>query len=267
MGRSKKKKAQDAEEEVLFEQLRLRTRELKWERANRELVKRKWAAVPPLGDEKAVCCVVLLHGLGGHGTDMIALGRRLAGNLGDRCRIVCPTARTRVNYGDKAPAWFVYKTDMSGEDEVDDIDIDTLRDSRESLWELLDQEIKDLPDEDPKRMLLVGYSQGASMAVDCVFHPRGPSIAGAVALRGIAMPQSMCRADDCSALNVPVLIVAGADDDTYLPSVSSRCVEQLRGVAGDVRYSLLEGLEHGGHSEAEDRLVVDFARERLRSFL
>eukprot|EP01062_Namystynia_karyoxenos_P031414 TRINITY_DN2330_c0_g3_i1.p1 TRINITY_DN2330_c0_g3~~TRINITY_DN2330_c0_g3_i1.p1 ORF type:complete len:320 (+),score=100.87 TRINITY_DN2330_c0_g3_i1:81-1040(+) len=264
-------KDSDSDAEVL-EELRLATRALGWKQQNPQRARRGWVVYDAVDEPQ--CTVVLLHGLSGKGEEMDHLAKRLAKTLGENARIVCPTAPLRENYEEVKPAWFVYDTDMSGVDEVDEIDPESLDDARARLWALLEEELALLPDGDPNRLLLGGESQGGSMALDAaVTDERGRQLAGVLALRGLPLPQSIAASplpevDDAEELGsprTPALVLAGAKDKVFLPSVVRRSTERMQaGPLPELELHMVPGMTHAGQCKEEEDRAVEFVVSQLQ---
>lgn len=172
--------------------------------------------------------VVLLHGFGAPGDDLVALWRYL--NVPDDVRFLFPAAPLQLGMGfGDARAWWM-------------LDMERLTQARaQGQWEALSQEIpRGLP---PARtqmqdllslatetlsvpspsLILGGFSQGAMLATDLVLHTDIP-FAGLVLLSGtlIAKQEWLTRLPNRQGL--PVFQSHGTDD----PILSFSMAQQLR---------------------------------------
>lgn len=179
--------------------------------------------------------VVLLHGYGANGDDLIELGRAWAGAL-PRTAFVAPHAPEELPYESMAGRqWFPL----------------TFRDPDEYwrgvstagpiLDRFLDAELARLrlP---PSRLALVGFSQGTMMALH-VAPRRRQALAGVVGYSGhLAGPEHLA-ADLAS--RCPVLLVHGSDDEVIPAGALHLAREHLAAAGFAVEWHLREGLGHG----------------------
>lgn len=93
----------------------------------------------------------------------------------------------------------------------------------------------------PDRVALVGFSQGAMMALTCAFR-RMPGPGAVLAYAGVLLgPESLARE---LVWRPPVLLVHGTDDTTVPPGFSQAAEEKLRGHAVPVRALFRRGMGH-----------------------
>lgn len=172
--------------------------------------------------------VVLLHGFGAPGDDLVALWRYL--NVPDDVRFLFPAAPLQLSMGfGDARAWWM-------------LDMERLTQARaQGQWEELSQEIpRGLPSARTQMqdvlslatetlsvpspsLILGGFSQGAMLATDLVLHTNIP-FAGLVLLSGtlIAKQEWLTRLPNRQGL--PVFQSHGTDD----PILSFSMAQQLR---------------------------------------
>lgn len=94
--------------------------------------------------------------------------------------------------------------------------------------------------EEPRRVVLAGFSQGAIMALDAVASGRW-RFAGVIAFSGrLASPAPLAPAPD-----VPVLLIHGAQDPVIPAGETQRAAATLQGLGGDCQSLILPGLGHG----------------------
>ncbi|GJL57558.1 MAG: esterase [Nitrospirales bacterium] len=172
--------------------------------------------------------VVLLHGFGAPGDDLVALWRYL--NIPDEVRFLFPAAPLQLGMGfGDARAWWM-------------LDMERLTQARaQGQWDALSQEIpRGLPQArtlmqdllslatetlsvPPASLVLGGFSQGAMLATDLALHTNIP-FAGLVLLSGtlIARQEWLTRLPNRQGL--PVFQSHGTDD----PILSFSMAQQLR---------------------------------------
>ncbi len=172
--------------------------------------------------------VVLLHGFGAPGDDLVALWRYL--NVPDDVRFLFPAAPLQLSMGfGDARAWWM-------------LDMERLTQARaQGQWDALSQEIpRGLP---PARtqmqdvlslatetlsvpapsLILGGFSQGAMLATDLVLHTDIP-FAGLVLLSGTLIAKQEWLARLPNRQGLPVFQSHGTDD----PILSFSMAQQLR---------------------------------------
>ncbi len=187
--------------------------------------------LPPASGEKPDSLVVLIHGYGADGDDLLSLGESWASLLPNTL-FVAPHGPTECEMNPSGNQWFSL------------LDWDHLRISKDvqaltpSFNRYLDDLLKtyDLPLE---KLALVGFSQGAILAIHMALHR--PQCAGVVAYSGafINDPTSLKMAKP------PMLLVHGLDDQVLPASASQAGEEVLKSLGVPVELVLLPGLSHG----------------------
>ena len=132
----------------------------------------------PAEDGQADSLVVLLHGYGADGKDLIGLAEMWARNLGSTA-FVAPDAPQPCDINPTGRQWFP----ISGMESPDRMDtIHTIVQSIATLQQFIDEEISaaGIPDD---RVILVGFSQGTMMALHAVPR-REMQLAGVVGFSG-----------------------------------------------------------------------------------
>ena len=164
----------------------------------------------PPGEPASVLTLLLLHGTGGDESDLLDLGRTLAPGAG----LLSPRGRV-LEHG--APRFF--------------------RRLAEGVFDLpnLHAETADLADFvaasaveygfDPKRIVAVGFSNGANIAASMLLSGRG-GLAGAILLRPM-VPFEPAAVPDLKG--VPVLIASGTRDPLVPRQQTHRLAAVLRG--------------------------------------
>lgn len=186
--------------------------------------------------------VVILHGYGADGTDLIDLGRAWQGQLPDAAFLApdAPEALPFEALGGRQ--WFALEERSPSEYRIG------AEAAQPVLDRFLDEELAALG-LDERALALVGFSQGAMMTFQCGLRRRIPP-AALIGYSGL-LPGT----DRLEGINTgsPVLIVHGTGDDV-VPAYHAEAAEAAltrAGVAADLH--LLSGL---GHSIDERGMVL-----------
>lgn len=190
--------------------------------------------------------VVLLHGYGSDGNDLITLGsfwqQSLSEVLSDAL-FVAPNAPTPCDINPQGYQWFPIGPDLDKSwHEGTKIARPVISGFLQDLWAETGLEAKDT--------ILVGFSQGAMMALDVGLRHTEP-LMGIVAFSGgLAAPDDI--GEDMNS-KPPVCLVHGAEDDIVPVRMSVLSAEALkkRGVEVDLHIS-----PGAGHMIAQDGLEV-----------
>jgi len=189
--------------------------------------------------------VLLLHGYGSSGDDLVPLARSLHRDprLG-HLRFVLPVGRLAVPHGGRA--WWPLRPraqreaaarggtrNLAGEHPEE------LPASREALLALLtDLEARyDVP---PSRVAIGGFSQGAMLSVDVALH-RDEAPGAVFALSGSVIGESEWRPLLGRLRGVPVLVSHGRRDSVLPFRGGDRLREVLDGAEADVRFVAFDG--------------------------
>ncbi|MBY0272551.1 MAG: prepilin peptidase [Alphaproteobacteria bacterium] len=175
--------------------------------------------------------VVLIHGYGSDGEDLLSLGKSWASLLPNTL-FVAPHGPVACEMNPSGNQWFGLK------------DWEPLRILKEiqaltpSFNRYLDGLLKshNLPS---NKLALVGFSQGAMLALHVALHR--PQSAGVVAYSGAFLNDPM----ELKMARPPVLLVHGTEDQVLPASASQAAEEALKALSVPVTLSLLPGLEHG----------------------
>eukprot|EP00928_Gymnodinium_smaydae_P053616 TRINITY_DN37564_c0_g1_i1.p2 TRINITY_DN37564_c0_g1~~TRINITY_DN37564_c0_g1_i1.p2 ORF type:complete len:280 (-),score=32.60 TRINITY_DN37564_c0_g1_i1:8-847(-) len=143
----------------------------------------------PAGTSKHRYTLVLLHSCSGGPDDWLPYVHRLNLPFRSSIRIVVPCAPVRHeshgHWNGKQNSWFEYSSEGDTAKNADQ-----LAEQRERLLALVHRERERLPDQDGRRLILGGLSQGVALAVDVAL--RTPfSIGGVLALRGMVLRDSL----------------------------------------------------------------------------
>lgn len=181
--------------------------------------------------------VVLLHGVGATGRDLVGLGRSWRAVL-PRVAVACPDAPYPFDYGQPGRQWFSL-ADITAEDRANRV-----RAARSGF----DRVVADVAAERgfadrPDRVALLGFSQGAVMALDALASGRAPW-AGVVSVSG-----RLATGGTTPIPRRPVLLLHGTADPVIPAAESERAAATLAGLGADVRLSLLPGAGHAVTAE------------------
>lgn len=194
---------------------------------------------PPSGN-KPDSIVVLIHGYGANGEDLLSLGNAWASLLPNTL-FVAPDGPDVSEVNPKGNQWFSLG-DWRPAEKFTEIQLarmmKDLQNLTPSLNHYLDNLLKihNLPSE---KLALVGFSQGAMVALHLALHR--DSCAGVVAYSGAFL-------DDPKEIKIgrpPVLLIHGLNDQLLPPFFSQAAEEDLKALHVPVTLSLLPGLEHG----------------------
>jgi phospholipase/carboxylesterase len=199
---------------------------------------------------RASALVVLLHGYGANGEDLIALGEAWRGSMPDAA-FVAPNAPQAIPGMYGALQWFPL----------------TLRDPNEYwrgveaaqpvLDSFLDAELARYRVEE-NRLVLVGFSQGSMLALHVgLRRPAAP--AGIVAYSGlVAGPEHLAKVN----VRPPVLLIHGEADDLIPVAALEAAREALAGAGLKVEWHVRPNLGHGIDPEGQ-WLAAHFMRQVL----
>lgn len=191
-------------------------------------------AFGPAAGGSAEWLMVLLHGVGADGRDLIGLAP-LVGAMVPGARILAPDGPEPCDMAPMGRQWF------SLQDRSSMALYACLERVRPDVDAFLDAELArlGLP---PERLILGGFSQGAMTALHVgLRRRRGPACI--LAFSGALVGRN--RLADEIACHPPVLIVHGEDDEV-VPAISAREAERTLLTEGvDVQAHVLPGLGHG----------------------
>ncbi len=206
----------------------------------------------PAGGGPARQLVVLLHGLGADGNDLIGLAPHWAARLPDAA-FVAPNAPEPCDMAPAGFQWFSLRTLSPPE-----VDAGVAR-AAPLLDAFIDEELASLGlSED--RLALVGFSQGTMMALHVALRRARPC-AGIVGFSGRLANAAKLEAE--VRAKPPILLVHGGVDDLIPITSMFEAVSGLGAAGLNVEWHVSEGV---GHGIAEDglRLAGDFLARVLR---
>ncbi|RBI73122.1 phospholipase [Roseovarius sp. TE539] len=208
---------------------------------------------PHSGTTRSV--VVLLHGYGANGADLLGLADVLGEHLSDTL-FVAPDAPEAIPMMPTGYQWFpIPWIDGSSEVEAER----GLLAAADDLNAFLDALMVD-EDVLPEQVVLFGFSQGTMMALQ-VAPRREDEVAGIVAFSGRLMRPELLIEEAVS--RPPVLLIHGDADDVVPPSSLPEAAEALQAAGWkDVYAHVMKGTAHG---IAPDGLQVAlaFMRDKL----
>ena len=193
---------------------------------------------------QAKSLVVFLHGYGADGADLLGLADVLAERLPDTA-FVAPDAAERIPGAPFGQQWFaIPRFDGSTVTEADA----GLNRSTDDLNAFLDQRLA-YEKLGPQNLALIGFSQGAMMALH-VAPRRAEPVAAVIAISGQLLHRERLAAESLS--KPPVLVMHG-DGDAVVPfnEMTAAC-NALVGAGFDTYGHVMEG---SGHGIAQDGLV------------
>ena len=207
---------------------------------------------PASGETRSA--VIFLHGYGANGADLLGLAEPLADHMPDTL-FLSPDAPERCFGAPMGFQWFpIPWIDGSSEE---DSEAGLLR-AAQDLNAFLDGV---MVDEDllPEQVALVGFSQGAMMALHVAPRREDP-VAGVVAISGrLLMPELLAEQALCRP---PVLLVHGDRDDVVPVQSMPAAAEALQGAGWEEVFAhVMKGTAHG---IAPDGLSVTLAFLRDR---
>lgn len=196
---------------------------------------------PRSGQSKQL--MVLLHGYGSDGSDLIALGQYWSNTLPDML-FVAPNAPDACAINPQGFEWFPLHTDrtisrVEGAPAARETIVNFLID----LWSQTGLKAKDT--------FLVGFSQGAMMALNTGLS-LDEDVAGVVAFSGALIPPAGLEAG--LTPKPAVAILHGDLDDVVDPNLSREAVETLTRLGFEVSYHRSPTTAHGISQD-----MLDFA--------
>ncbi|MES2988371.1 MAG: alpha/beta fold hydrolase [Pseudomonadota bacterium] len=196
----------------------------------------------PLSGSKATALVILIHGYGSNGDDLISLARMIQPAL-PNAAFVAPNAPSRMGGMAAAYQWWPIETFSMAERAA----------GAAAAAPALDTFITHAREEaglPSDRVLLIGFSQGTMMALHVGLR-RTESIAGIVGISGMLVAPEHLEAEIKS--HPPVLLIHGTDDDV-VPFRSMDLASTALAAAGvTVETHVSPGV---GHSVGQDGLAA-----------
>ncbi len=178
--------------------------------------------------------VVLLHGYGAAGDDLVPLARRLS--LPRAIRVVVPAAP--IDLGGGGRAWWPLDVDRlrrASERDLSGEVPDGMASSRRKVLAL----VRDLG-VPPPRVALVGFSQGAMLALDVALHME-PHPAAVAALSGTLLAEAEWVPRMRARPDLRVLVSHGRSDPLLPFAMAERLRDRLEGAGLTVTWVPFDG--------------------------
>ncbi|GGE93225.1 alpha/beta hydrolase [Sphingomonas prati] len=205
----------------------------------------------PLSGSAPDALVILIHGYGSNGDDLISLARMIQPAL-PNAAFVAPNAPMRMPQMAAAYQWWPIQTFSMAERAAGAVS------AAPTLDAFITQELEKtgLPAD---RLLLVGFSQGTMMALHVGLRRAGP-IAGIVGMSGMLVAPDRLEGEIRS--RPPVLLIHGTDDEVVPFRSLDLASASLAAVGVAVETHVSPGM---GHSVGQDGLAAAtaFARRVL----
>jgi phospholipase/carboxylesterase len=207
--------------------------------------------IAPANGGPARQLVVLLHGLGADGQDLIGLAPPLSGGFPDAA-FVAPNAPFPCDMAPFGYQWF------SVLDRTPEIVLAGVRAAAPALDGFIDEQLRkhDLDDEN---LVLFGFSQGTMMALHVGLRRARPC-AGIVGHSGRLV--AVDRLPDEISARPPVLLIHGDADEVVSISSMPAAAEGLRAADIEVETHVCHGLGHGINEDGL-RTTVGFLQRIL----
>jgi len=196
-----------------------------------------------VGPKDASLAVVLMHGFGAPGDDLVPL----AGALGVSARFVFPEAPLELGglYGDSRAWWLLDLAKLEAElrggtprDRRDEVP-EGLPAARDHVSRLLDQ-VKTRLGVDEKRLVIGGFSQGAMLALDVALHRETPP-AGIVMMSGTLLAESEWQPRMARLSGVPVFQSHGKHDMLLPYAIAETLRDKLRAAGAKLDWNAFVG--------------------------
>jgi phospholipase/carboxylesterase len=183
--------------------------------------------------------VVILHGYGADGNDLIALGEQWAQILPDAA-FVAPNAHEPCEHMPSGRQWFRL-TDRNPHERWNGACA-----AAPIINDFIDEELRRLEAPD-SRVALVGFSQGAMMALHVgLRRPRAP--AGVLAYSGVLVGPEKLKADLAArpqgASSPPVFLIHGSADEVVPAEALFMSADALSEAGLSCQWRLAHGLGH-----------------------
>ena len=183
--------------------------------------------------------VILIHGYGANGDDLIDIGNQLAPHFPDTA-FSSPHAPEDCPMSPGGKQWFPLTHNPGGfrpEEEY----WNGVTHSEDVLNNYIDAELERL-NLDESQCVLLGFSQGTMMSLHVGLR-RKKQLAGVIGFSGVLAGEDRLK-DDIQS-KPPVLIVHGEDDPVIPVEAVPRATKALRGVDIDAEWHIVAGLGHG----------------------
>lgn len=188
---------------------------------------------PPLRSGSPRQLVVLLHGVGADGSDLIELAPALARHL-PHAAFIAPDAPEPCDMAPFGRQWFSLRERRPA------ALLAGARACAPALDAFLDAELR-AAGLGPRQLALVGFSQGTMLALHVALR-RAPALAAVLGFSG-ALLGAECLADEVVA-RPPVFLVHGDADEVVPVAALHAAVQGLQAGGVPVQWSVRRGLPH-----------------------
>jgi phospholipase/carboxylesterase len=196
----------------------------------------------PLSGSKPNALVILIHGYGSNGDDLISLARMIQPAL-PHAAFVAPNAPSQIPRMAAAYQWWPIETFSMAERAAG------AATAAPALDAFITQELEEA-DLSSDRLLLVGFSQGTMMALHVGLRRPEP-VAGIVGISGMLVAPEQLSAEIRS--RPPVLLIHGTEDDV----VPFRAMELASAALAACGVTIENHVSPGvGHSVGQDGLAA-----------
>lgn len=205
----------------------------------------------PLSGSKPDALIVFVHGYGSNGEDLISLGAKMQPSL-PGAAFVAPDAPGELPFMAAAHQWWPIEEFSMAERSIG------AEMARRDFDAILTAELE-AADLDSSRLLLIGFSQGAMLALHAGLR-RPSSPAGIVGISGMLVAPERLEAEIQS--RPPTLLIHGSEDDVVPFRSMQLAAVALEGAGVPVETHVSHG---EGHSIALDglRAAITFAQRVL----
>lgn len=172
--------------------------------------------------------VMMLHGVGSNGQDLAGLAPHLAGSLPQGTRFLSPDGPERFHAGGAGRQWFSIQGVTEANRPARVVA------ARAALDAMIDRA---QAESGASRVILLGFSQGAIMALDALARGKVAEVvafAGRLAFDGTPSPQEGARA----------LLVGGTGDQVMPHELSREAGARLNAAGAAARVVILPGVPH-----------------------
>ncbi|HWM91376.1 MAG TPA: alpha/beta hydrolase [Thermoanaerobaculia bacterium] len=210
-----------------------------------------YAAHVPEGDGP-FCTVILLHGWGASAQDLLSFAPYLHGG---KTLVLCPQGPVSIpiGYGMRGYGWFPL---VPGQPP----DVEAFHRGADALRAFIRQVLEHYPI-DRERMVIMGFSQGGTMAYDIAL--RDPAHYAGMAALASWFPEPL--AETLPKLpeheGFPVLVIHGTHDDRIAVEKARKSRESLRPYGVAMTYREIEGMGHEINQESL-RIIIKWLDEK-----